>query len=314
MESEVFFDSAGVRCAADLYLPEGLGAGDSRPGIVLGHGFTVEKTQLVDQGRAFARAGFVTLAIDYRYWGRSEGEPRRKNFPLEKAEDYRNAITYLQTRPEVDPDRIGIWGTSFSGGTVIYVAAHDRRVKATVSQVPVADGRKWLQIMRNPSQWDALLVAIEEDRKRRWRGEPGHSIAGTGTSGEVAVLPWKSARDRSMAPPDEMTLESVEKVIEWRPLAFIDLIAPRALMVITSSQYDVIHPYQMALDIYERASEPKQLVALPFDGMAFYGQPCLDVALHAAIEFYAYHLGHTVAQQQQRLLAEARGLVEAAPG
>jgi len=138
MESEVFFKSGGLRCAADLYLPDDVRTGAKRPGLVIGHGFSVVKEALVDHGRAFASAGFVTLAIDYRTFGRSEGEPRASLFPMNEAEDYRNGISYLESRPEVDGDRIGIWGTSFSGGLVMFVGAMDRRVKAVVSQVPAA--------------------------------------------------------------------------------------------------------------------------------------------------------------------------------
>jgi uncharacterized protein len=149
MESEVFFQSGGLRCAADLYLPDDVRAGTKRPGLVIGHGFSVVKEALVEHGRHFARAGFVTLAIDYRTFGRSEGEPRAQLFPMNEAEDYRNGISYLESRPEVDRDRIGIWGTSFSGGLVMYVGAVDRRVKAVVSQVPVIDGYRWMKLLRS---------------------------------------------------------------------------------------------------------------------------------------------------------------------
>ena len=301
METTVSFDSDGLRCAADLYLPDGPET-DSLPGLVLGHGFGLGKDRLVDQGRHFAAAGFAVLAIDYRYWGDSDGEPRGRNFPLDKAEDYRNAISYLQTRPEVDPERIGIWGTSFSGGTVVHVAAVDRRVKAVVSQVPVSDGRRWLQILRNPSQWEELLDALEADRRQRFAGEPGGVISSTGESGAFAVLPWKGPRDTSMAPAEDMELASVEKVIEWRPLAFAAEIAPRPLMIITGSGYDAIHPYSMALEVYEAAKEPRELVRLPFDGMAFYGPPGLDVALKTATDFFTEHLGETTEEKQKRLL------------
>jgi fermentation-respiration switch protein FrsA (DUF1100 family) len=300
----VCFPSEGLNCAADLYLPEAEAAGPL-PAIVLGHGFAINKPLLADQGRAFADAGFAALAIDYRYWGESEGEPRRRNFPMDKAEDYRNAVSYLQTRPDIDPARIGVWGTSFSGGTVLHVAAVDRRVKATVAQVPVTDGREWLRMMRNPSQWEELLTRIEEDRLARYRGEAGATIPDAGRSGEWAVLPWKGEGDESMASPDEMTLESVERVIEWRPTTFIEEIAPRPLMIITATGYDVIHPYWMAADAYARAREPKELVRLPFPGMAVYGQPALRVALAHAVRFFREHLGETLTDRQRREIEAA---------
>lgn len=101
-----------------------------------------------------------------------------------------------------------------------------------------------------------------------------------------------------------MDLESVEKVIEWRPLAFAKEIAPRPLLILCGSEYDVIHPYSMALEVYEAASEPKELRRLPFEGMAFYEPPGLNVALAVATEFFREHLGQTVEERQKDLFSK----------
>jgi len=85
---------------------------------VLGHGTAQTKKSLVNQGEFFARAGYVVLAIDYRSFGESEGEPRGQIFPLNQVEDFRNGVSFLQRVPGMDPKRIGIWGTSYSGGVV----------------------------------------------------------------------------------------------------------------------------------------------------------------------------------------------------
>ena len=126
----VWVPSGGVRVAGELGLPDGLSPEERRPGLVLGHGFGVVKQSLATEAEFFRRAGYVVLAIDYRTFGASEGEPRGQLFPLNQVEDFRNAVSYLQHRPEVDPDRIGIWGASFGGAVVIWTAAVDRRVKA----------------------------------------------------------------------------------------------------------------------------------------------------------------------------------------
>ena len=113
------------------------------------------------------------LAIDYRTFGASEGEPRAQLFPLNEVEDFRNAISYLQSRSEVDSARVGIWGASFAGALVSYVAAVDRRVKATCAMVPVTDGFLWLKLLRDRGSWERLMAAVEADREKRYRGEPG---------------------------------------------------------------------------------------------------------------------------------------------
>ena len=137
---KVTFTSEGVKCAAFLGVPTGT-ADNRYPAIVLGHGFGIRKESLVVEAEHLTAAGFVTLAIDYRTFGESGGEPRGSLFPLNQVEDFRNGITYLQRRHDVDPDRVGIWGASFGGGVVIMTAALDRRVRAVVAMAPIVNGR-----------------------------------------------------------------------------------------------------------------------------------------------------------------------------
>jgi len=115
---KVKFKSGGIHCAGDLYIPDGGRSVSRGPAVVMGHGFSFVKEALVEDAAYLQRAGYVVLAIDYRTFGESEGEPRGQLFPLNESEDYRNAISYLETRDEVDPARIGIWGTSFGGAMV----------------------------------------------------------------------------------------------------------------------------------------------------------------------------------------------------
>jgi fermentation-respiration switch protein FrsA (DUF1100 family) len=317
METEVFFSSGGIRCAADLYIPDDLEPGSVRPGLVIGHGFSVVKEGLVEQARYFMRAGFVVLAIDYRSFGRSEGEPRGQLFPMNEAEDYRNGISYLQSRTEVDAGRIGIWGTSFAGGLVLYVASVDRRVKAAVSQVPVVDGYRWMKILRAQDHWDELVRRLEEDRERRYAGNPSEMIAVTGRSGEWCALPsdqsivdfFGQAKTMFSTWRDQITLESIERILEFSPVAVVDRMTPRPLMIVTTSGYDVVHPVDMVVEAYERAGEPKRLVLLPFDQLDLYAEPGMGIALGYAAEFFTEHLGMTVEERRDheaRLAQERR--------
>jgi uncharacterized protein len=308
MDSEIFFRSGGLKCAADLYLPDDLRSGSKRPGLVIGHGFSVVKEALVEHGRAFARAGFVTLAIDYRTFGRSEGEPRAQLFPMSEAEDYRNAVSYLQSRPEVDADRIGIWGTSFAGGLVLFVGAVDRRIKAVVSQVPVVDGYRWMKLLRSEDQFHELLVALEEDRERRYKGEKSRRIPVGGRPGELCGLAsdqsvvafFAGAKAQLKTWEETMTLESVERILEWTPISFVDRITPRPLLIVTTAGYDVVHPAAAVAEAYERAREPKRLDFLPFDQLGLYSEPGLSVSIRHATEFFFEHLGATEAEKVER--------------
>jgi uncharacterized protein len=308
MDSEVFFPSGGRRCAADLYLPDDCKPDRKCPGLVIGHGFSVVKEALVEHGRAFARAGFATLAIDYRSFGRSEGDPRAELFPMNEAEDYRAALSYLQSRPEVDRDRIGIWGTSFSGGLVLFVAAVDRRVKAVVSQVPVVDGYRWMKLLRSEDQFHELLVALEEDRERRFRGEKSRRIPVAGRPGELCGLPsdegvvgfFAGAKKLFKTWDDTMTLESLERILDWTPISFVDRITPRPLLIVTTAGYDVVHPAWAVSEAYERARQPKRLDFLPFDQLGLYAEPGLTASIRHATDFFLEHLGPTNREKIER--------------
>jgi len=135
MAEEVSFLVSGVEVRADLYLPPDLKPGERRPAIVAGHGFAFVKEGLVPQGEFFSAVGYIVLALDYRSFGRSGGDVRGELFPERQMEDFSAGLSYLQTRPEVEADRIAFWGTSFGGALVLGAGARDRRARAVVAQV-----------------------------------------------------------------------------------------------------------------------------------------------------------------------------------
>ena len=166
------FFSEGVRVEGDLFLPDGLKAGERRPGIVLCHGFTgIRSFILGDYAKVFVEAGFVALTFDYRGFGGSEGTKWRL-IPLEQIDDIRNTISFVETLPEVDPERIGLWGTSFGGGHAPYAAAIDTRIKAAVGQVGFGDGERFLLDTRIFGERAELVSQVESDRRRRSREVP----------------------------------------------------------------------------------------------------------------------------------------------
>ena len=121
MRREIEFPSRGSQCRGWLYVPDASVVNQPAPAIVMAHGFSAVKEmfQLSSYAERFEEAGFVTLVFDFRYLGASDGNPRGQIIPHEQQEDYRNAITWLSLQPEVDADRIGVWGTSLSGGHVL---------------------------------------------------------------------------------------------------------------------------------------------------------------------------------------------------
>ena len=128
-----------VNLSAWFFLPDK----NSRnlPAITMAHGFGLTKFHSLEPiAQAFANAGFAVLVHDHRSFGESDGHPRQDVNPWLQITDWRRAISYLQTRPEVDSERIGLWGTSYAGGHAVALGATDRRLKAVVASVPTTDG------------------------------------------------------------------------------------------------------------------------------------------------------------------------------
>ncbi|MBV8054565.1 MAG: alpha/beta fold hydrolase [Deltaproteobacteria bacterium] len=130
----VSFRSGDTHCAADLYLPEKMTA--LVPGIVMGHSMMMVKEALAPHAAYLVNAGFAVLGIDYRSIGSSGGEVRCQVFPERQVEDVRNAVSYLATRSQIDPNRIGAWGHSVGGGVAIMAGVLDRRIKCVACQNP----------------------------------------------------------------------------------------------------------------------------------------------------------------------------------
>ena len=119
---EVFFDSAGVRCAADLYWPDAVTG--SVACVVMGHGGSgTKRLRLPKYAKVFAAAGLAVLAFDYRRFGNSGGLPRQVIEVAGQREDYRAAVRFARSLDGTDPRRIALWGTSLSGSHVLAVAA-----------------------------------------------------------------------------------------------------------------------------------------------------------------------------------------------
>ncbi len=164
----VKFYSESVRLESDLYLPSDLKAGERRPGIVLCHGFTGLRALILgDYAKVFVDAGFVAFTFDYRGFGGSEGEKWRL-IPLEQIDDIRNAISFFEAQPQVDPERIGLWGTSFGGANAPYAAASSRQADLRlILRAFGADG--WRPSPRaSPTPNAAICAVVDRKSLAQW--------------------------------------------------------------------------------------------------------------------------------------------------
>ena len=151
----------GVTLRGWLFVP---GAKGPAPAITMSHGYAGVKEHGLERfARAFAEAGFVVLVHDHRHFGASDGVERGDVDPWQQIADWRRAISFLESRPEVDAAQIGIWGTSYAGGHAIVLGATDRRLKAVVAQVPTISGFEQGLRRVAPDGIAALERAFAED-------------------------------------------------------------------------------------------------------------------------------------------------------
>ena len=298
MRDDVTFLSQGLRCAGWLYLPDDLKSGEQRPAIVMAPGFSAVKEMYFDAfAERFVAAGFVTLVFDYRYQGASEGEPRGHIIPAEQHEDYRNAITWVSLRPEVDSSRIGVWGSSYSGAHVLHLAAFDRRIKAAVAQVPLINGWQNAQRLMRPDVLALFVEVLAQDRVQRYTRGVVNYVPVVAPEGQPSALPtpesyeWFTQTGATRAPNwrNEVSLESMEKFLEYNPSANIHLIAPTPLLMVVASN-DTLTPTDLAIAAYERALEPKSLVIAKGPHFSAYTEPGFSQTAPPAVEWFTRHL------------------------
>jgi hypothetical protein len=292
MKKPVVFYSEGVRLVGDVYCPDGLQPGEKRAGIVLCHGYTgVKDLYLPDNARVLNEAGYVAMTFDYKGWGESAG-PRSRLAPYSRVADVQAALTFLSAREEVDAERLGIYGTSYGGATVVWVGAVDPRAKCVVSVVGIGNGARWMRSVRRPDEWHDLLERARRDRvKRALDGESEfvkreEILLPDRQSAELAA----AARRNHPAAVSEIPLEYVDQTLEFSPEWVVDRIAPRPILFITTDD-DRLVPLEESAALYARAAEPRKLVVLKGYGhYQVYAEPAFREVMAATLAWYRQYL------------------------
>ncbi|MET7573673.1 alpha/beta hydrolase [Streptomyces sp. NPDC005492] len=243
MRSDVVFPSAGLKLAGHLYIPDGQTPG---PAIVVGHPGSGVKEQAAGlYARRLAERGFVTLAFDAAHQGESEGEPRDLEDPAQRVEDLKAAVSFLLTRDEVDPDRIGALGICASGGYALAAAATDPRIRAvgTVSAVDISrQFRLGADGVQDPAVVTDLLAAASTARTAEARGADVQRFPLFPVSEEEARAGgphvhegweyYRTPRARHPRSATSLTWTSVDRIAGFDAFASLSLLAPRPLLLI----------------------------------------------------------------------------------
>lgn len=295
---DVAFSSAGTTVRGHLYLPTGPGP---HPVVVMAGGWCYVK-ELVQPAyaRVFAGAGVAALVFDYRGFGASDGLPRQHVDPWAQIEDYRNAISFVETLPSLDPDRIGVWGISYSGGHVLILAATDPRVQCVVSNIPVVDGWRTMQSVHGALAFRRLETLILEDRRKRLAtGVHGTMPMSTADPArELATWPFPEVTSaflelkRTAAPSHEHwnTIASTELLLDYDVRPFLRRIL-RTPVLMSVAERDDITLWEEEIDVFNRIATPDKRLFL-----------CRDTS-HMTLYSNASRL-EILAEQGRRFLVE----------
>lgn len=263
MRSEkVSYYSEGEKISGIIRFPDEE-VNEQRPAIVQGPGFLGFKdSNLYKQyHERITGRGIICLVIDYRGFGESEG--KEILLPERQIEDIRNGISYLETRDDVDNDRIGLFGSGGTGGgNAILAGGRDDRVNCVVANNAVANGAEWVRGMRREYEWLELLEDIQQDREHRVLTGESKGIPPRGEDGLQIPTPerleTKVKSDVDSMVPDELPLKSAEAIIEYEPEAVVDQIDGGLMLICVEN--DDTTPEHQSIRLYDKAIKPKKLL------------------------------------------------------
>jgi uncharacterized protein len=263
---DVEFGSEGETVRGWLYTPD---EGEAPyPVVVMAGGWCYVK-EIVQPFYAehFANAGVAALVFDYRNFGESDGARRQHIDPWMEIEDYKNAISFAETLGDIDPERIGIWGISYSGGHVLITGATDPRVKCIVGIVPVVDGYRNMRRVHGTLGFRSFQQLLLEDRRRRFlTGEDGFlPHASSNADEEISTWPFPEtyttfrAIKETEAPRYEnrSTIESAELLMSYNVLPFLPRILDTPTLLVVA-EGDDLTLWDLEIDAYNAIPTTKK--------------------------------------------------------
>lgn len=261
MKQEVAFYSEGCKLIGDLYLPDTIADGAALPTVVLCHGFAgIREILLPDYAEFFAKSGFAALVFDYRGFGDSEGE-RGRLVPAEQVVDIRNALTFMETLPQVDASRLGLWGTSFGGANAVYTAAVDKRVKCISVQITFASGERMVAGGMNPEEKGKLMATLKKAWQRAvTKNKPMALNMDQILTDADSKAFYRETVESHPKLKNRLPLLTIKESMECRPEERIGSLGIPIMII--GATGDIVCPVEESKILYDKAAEPKELVII----------------------------------------------------
>ncbi len=255
-ETAVSIPSAGIKLSGVVHVPDGVRPGERRAAFLVLHGFGSNKSSsnTMEPTKVLTGLGYVVLRFDMRGCGESEGEFGRV-ICLEQVEDTRNALTFLARHPAVDPDRIGLIGSSFGGAVAVYAGGVDRRVAAVISNGGWGDGeRKFRGQHKSPEEWARFTNMLKQGREHRARAGKSLMVPRY----DIVPIPPHLRNNLAKNSIHEFPAETAQSMYDFRADDVVGKIAPRPLMLLHSAN-DSVTPTEQSIELFKRAGQPAEL-------------------------------------------------------
>jgi len=294
-EKDVSFKVKGTPLRAGLYLPENLS--DPVPCIIMAHGFGGTKDAGLDRYAArFAEAGFAVLVFDYRHFGESDGEPRQLIWIPYQLEDWSAAIRYARGLKEIDPSRIALWGTSFSGGHVIVTASKNKDVACVSAQCTGLDGHASGEMLfERVGIWHLLRMMMhgQRDMVRSWLGFSPHKIPLVGKPGSIAFMTTADAYESfGKMLPENFVNEACARILlradGYRPVKHAKDVQCPVLLQICDN--DSLLPKSAAVETEKALGKYAEVKHYPIGHFDIYIGDNFEKAVSDQLEFFKRHL------------------------
>lgn len=255
-ETRINFPSDGLKLAGVVRVPDGLKAGERRPAFIVMHGFgsNMNSNNVIEPCKMFDKLGYVTLRFDMPGCGDSEGE-RGRIICLEQVSAASNALTFLAKHPQVEPDRIGMVGSSFGAAVAVYCGGVDKRVAAVISSGGWGNGeRKFRGQHPTPEAWKKFTDMLAEGKRHRER--TGKSLMVPRY--DIVPIPEHLRHHLSKNSIEMFPAETAQSMFDFRADDVIGQTAPRPILLLHSS-VDSVTPTEQSIEMFKRAGQPCDL-------------------------------------------------------